>query len=177
MHQPDLSQKAGCLPAPPRDPSGERQPPPPPPYTHTKDQLTLASVSLIKSEDSLAPKKALPILQKGTEGPFCLQKALTFWRPLHWEQEAPLQVPRAQPSRLFRGSFSLIGTEAQPGPAAPASCLVPSFSPRWKESTEKADTPLLKRKPELPGSEGLGWCTPRPEARFLSRCSPCGILA
>lgn len=72
----------------------------------TKDQLTLASVSLIK--DSLAPKKALPILQKGTEGPFCLQafclQALTLLAPhLPWEQEAPPPSPQSTVQQAVQG--------------------------------------------------------------------------
>lgn len=71
----------------------------PPP---TKDQLTLASVSLIK--DSLAPRKALPILQKGTQGPFCLQKALTLLAPhLPWEQEAPPPSPQSTGQQALQG--------------------------------------------------------------------------
>lgn len=68
----------------------------------TKDQLTLASVSLIK--DSLAPKKVLLILQKGTEGPFCLQKALTLLVPhLPWEQEAPAPSPQSTVQQAVQG--------------------------------------------------------------------------
>lgn len=113
VHPPQSKSEGRMSPPADHDPSGERWPP-------IKDQLTLASVSLIK--DSLAPKKALPILQKGKEGPLCLQKALTLWRPTcPGSRKCSLQDPRAQPSGLFRGGFSLVRKEAQPGPVPLAS--------------------------------------------------------